>query len=420
MVHPHHGALYVHIKQIRVVTSNLGECPQDFIEKYCKSCGTQRCDRTKEYLNGCPYYNAYMCKTKNNAMEDETKFEPKFKIGDRVVNAVFNKVATIIGYDSDTNLYNIKYDDGYSGRSLENELLTFIEKESKPKFKVGDKIKWYNHTCNITSIDTNENTHIYLIKHNDYREDKIFAKWVPENELTFEDDEKLKLESTKKVREYWSEYARIFIEIYDDEPNECVFTHLWVVSEQRRKGYGKKALMQAEEIAKELGCHIAHLKVETDSWMHKWYLRCGYKWHKNAPDNYTWLTKNLNDMEKKRPKYPQTYEECCKILFPNSVELGKVLISGYKCELLEKFGALLICRDAYWRIAGEEMGLDKPWEPDWGNQKLPKYCIAGVEGQIKTAERYIVNTILAFPTAEMRDAFYEVFKEEIEICKELL
>ena len=48
------------------------------------------------------------------------------------------------------------------------------------------------------------------------------------------------------------------------------------------------------------------------------------------------------------------------------------------------------------------------------------YCIAGVEGQIKTAERYIVNTILAFPTAEMRDAFYEVFREEIEICKELL
>ena len=36
------------------------ECPQDFIEKYCRTCGTQRCDRTKEYLNGCPYYNAYI------------------------------------------------------------------------------------------------------------------------------------------------------------------------------------------------------------------------------------------------------------------------------------------------------------------------------------------------------------------------
>ena len=33
-----------------------------------------------------------------------------------------------------------------------------VEEETKPKFKVGDKVKWYNHTCNITSIDTNENT----------------------------------------------------------------------------------------------------------------------------------------------------------------------------------------------------------------------------------------------------------------------
>jgi len=106
-------------------------------------------------------------------------------------------------------------------------------------------------------------------------------------------NDKLKLESIKKVREYWSEYARIFIEIYDDEPDECVFTHLWVVSGQRQKGHGKRALMEAEVIAKELGCHAAYLKVETDSWMHHWYLRCGYIWYKNAPDNYTWLTKHL-------------------------------------------------------------------------------------------------------------------------------
>ena len=47
------------------------ECPQDFIENYCKSCGTQRCDRTKEYLDGCPYYNAYMCEKQNNDMEEK-------------------------------------------------------------------------------------------------------------------------------------------------------------------------------------------------------------------------------------------------------------------------------------------------------------------------------------------------------------
>lgn len=104
---------------------------------------------------------------------------------------------------------------------------------------------------------------------------------------------KLKLESIKKVREYWSEYTRIFIEIYDDEPNECVLTHLYTLECQRKKGYGKQALSEAESIAKELGCHTACLKVETDSWMHNWYLRCGYQWYKNADKGYTWLTKNL-------------------------------------------------------------------------------------------------------------------------------
>ena len=106
-------------------------------------------------------------------------------------------------------------------------------------------------------------------------------------------DDKLKLESTKKVREYWSEYTRIFIEIYDDEPNECILTYLYTFEGHRQKGHAKKALTEAELLAKELGCHKAHLKVETNSWMYNWYLRCGYNWYKNANEGYTWLTKNL-------------------------------------------------------------------------------------------------------------------------------
>ena len=30
------------------------------------------------------------------------------------------------------------------------------------------------------------------------------------------------------------------------------------------------------------------------------------------------------------------------------------------------------------------------------------------------------GAILSFPTEEMRDAFYENFKEQIEVCKEFL
>ena len=138
----------------------------------------------------------------------------------------------------------------------------------------------------------------------------------------------------------------------------------------------------------------------------------------NLPDGYVFKDENGNIinaqkivLEKKGNRYPKTYEECSAI---NGAE-GRISLS-----IIGKFTRLINARNAYWRIAGQEMGLGKPWKPDWTIQKLPKYCIASCEGRVKTAERYIVNTILAFPIKEMRDAFYEYFKEEIEICKELL
>jgi hypothetical protein len=87
--------------------------------------------------------------------------------------------------------------------------------------------------------------------------------------------------------------------------------------------------------------------------------------------------------------------------------------------LLNNLNKLKICRDAYWKIAGEQMGLDKPWEPDW-NDESQKYCIRMDRNKIVNCSSSFNNRILAFPTEEMRDVFYENFKKEIEECKELL
>ena len=229
-------------------------------------------------------------------------------------------------------------------------------------------------------------------------------------------DDKLKLESTKKVREYWSEYARIYIEIYDNEPNECVLTHLYTLEGHRQKGYGRQALIEAESIAKELGCHTAYLKVETNSWMHEWYLRMGYKWYKTADKEYTWLVKNLTSIEEKKKEYPKTYEECKGIL-----EITTPMVRpDYNGDLIVALQKLLICRDAYWKISGDEMGLDGPWEPDWKNDEQFKYIITCRRGCIIKDTYTAKDVILAFPTKEMRDAFYENFKELIESVKELL
>ena len=119
----------------------------------------------------------------------------------------------------------------------------------------------------------------------------------------------------------------------------------------------------------------------------------------------------------KKPKYPTTYAECCKIL---DIREEKNYTQGYKCGLITKFQELFIARNTYWKIAGEEMGLDGPWEPDWCNEDKLKYCIECSYGTIDKTVEIVWNCILSFPTEEMRDAFYENFKDLIKECKELL
>jgi hypothetical protein len=144
----------------------------------------------------------------------------------------------------------------------------------------------------------------------------------------------------------------------------------------------------------------------------------------DLPEGYQFTDENGNVisatkivLEKKKKEYPKTYEECCKVLGIDTLGHSS---DGYKWEILSIFQNLLICRDAYWKIAGEEMELGKPWKPNWelGNQK--KYCIYNDMNIIKTGICYFGNDILAFPTEKIRDNFYENFRKLIEQCEELL
>ena len=150
-------------------------------------------------------------------------------------------------------------------------------------------------------------------------------------------------------------------------------------------------------------------------------------------DNGDWVLNTHKDYEikeiegkykviKKKPQYPKDYEECYKIM---------KIHSSYECaynqNLLNKinnFYKLLLCRDAYWKIAGDQMGLNRPWEPDYdsGVNKYGIICLNGVvqESNPTTNWERHLNKVLDFPTAEMRDAFYENFKDLINECKELL
>ena len=137
------------------------------------------------------------------------------------------------------------------------------------------------------------------------------------------------------------------------------------------------------------------------------------KWDGHSPKD---VADRLTSFTNPKKEYPKTYDECCEILGC----IAGYVWGGYKGDLFKTFHMLYICRDAYWKIAGEEMGLGKPWEPDWSDCGNIKYTIGGYGGEINKGQNLNIHITFAFPTKEMRDAFYENFKEEIEKCKELL
>jgi hypothetical protein len=91
------------------------------------------------------------------------------------------------------------------------------------------------------------------------------------------------------------------------------------------------------------------------------------------------------------------------------------------CEVpIHDFCKLIVARNIYWKIAGEQMGLGKPWEPDWLNTEQDKFVLYTHDNVICLNRFVLGHNVLAFPTEEMRDAFFENFKDLIELVKELL
>ena len=136
---------------------------------------------------------------------------------------------------------------------------------------------------------------------------------------------------------------------------------------------------------------------------------------------------------KKKSKYPKTYEECCEVLsiapyyklryhtFEHGFhELATSKKLGLLQDNLNTLSKLLICRNAYWQLYGEEMELGKSWEPDWREKR---YIIYRNQDDIIGGYREagcVEHHIFEFPTKEMKDTFFENFKKDIEKCKEFL
>ena len=137
-------------------------------------------------------------------------------------------------------------------------------------------------------------------------------------------------------------------------------------------------------------------------------IRLGNDYEIKVEDNITYIVK-------KQPKYPRSYEECCKVLCCKP-DIDFAGLDNDEENLYGNFIALKRCRDAYWKIAGEQMGLGKPWEPS--SIEMSHVIVCRDDDTFLLHKK--TRSILIFPTEEMRNTFFENFKDLIEECKELL
>lgn len=300
-------------------------------------------------------------------------------------------IMTIACLVEDADGYIMKEDGDFHFLWSDEMIEGLVEEEAKPKFKVGDRVEVLKtgNTYTISEMMFNGKEFVYTLSTTDNS-----VCWFSEEELKpiHFIDIAIKPHNVRgdEIIKMLEELGGTNAFSFDGSDHNCVNPFAYYIDNDDKQIYGGG---------------IEFLR------------KNGYKIHA------------LEELKKK--EYPKTYEECCYVLGFENTEL--VFEDDYRyinppkeqwkrLGLMNQLNKLLICRDAYWKIAGEEMGLGKdlPWVPDWMCLD-PIYVILYQYHAIYKAEvNGGTSCILAFPTEKMRDAFYENFKTEIESCKELL
>ena len=123
-------------------------------------------------------------------------------------------------------------------------------------------------------------------------------------------------------------------------------------------------------------------------------------------------------LRRKKPElseFPNTFSKC--ELEIGAIDLAKSPFLFYakkgKEKAISSLLKLIICRDAWWKLLG--------WNPDWDDTDDCKFGIGTYKNEIKKDMCvFQYNRILVFPTSDVRDKFFEVFKDYIEEAKEFL
>lgn len=326
------------------------------------------------------------------------------------------------------------------------KFFTLEEFLEKYPYKVGDKVYLDNKLCTIIWMCW-ECDNIYYqvqeingmftkkvvadeLKPYPYKEEKTFPSYMDYDITTTKEEETMEDKNMGEV----SDGYHTFNELYEYRLlynagmfNEFAKQNLYDVHKSKLHSDGSIPfndsnwfIVQAELPTGQISNHYE---------MKDWNLfEVPVKEKANTYDGHTPkdVAERLRKFLTPQPKYPKTFKECCDVVNASPyVKLAYNIADGqtysYDVDNLyvyENLRQLRICRDAYWKIAGEQMRLDKPWKP---NITDVVFTIMRIEGiVVSTGEMYGQSSILEFPTEEIRNAFHENFKELIEECKELL
>lgn len=273
--------------------------------------------------------------------------------------------------------------DGHSYKSeeLKNyDIFTLEEFIEKFPYKVGDKVFARGSAGEITDMKWQSDSFFTTKEEGEV----VYTVMLDtEEEITF---------SVEDLRPYKEE---TFGECIEKTINECLF------------GSDEETMKEREN---SVVVNIEHKQLKVNSLrFDKTQLVLNDEYElKQERDAYYIVRKKL--------QYPKTYKESCDIL---GIDTMYNDARGYKDFLIVQFQELIISRDAYWKIIGKQMGLDEPWKPDWTDSNF-KYCLKKMGDNIEKSSEMTISCILAFPTEEIRNIFYNNFKNTIEQCKELL
>lgn len=152
----------------------------------------------------------------------------------------------------------------------------------------------------------------------------------------------------------------------------------------------------------------------------------------NIPKGYVIDKKNSTDtnivLKLVEPSRPKTWEEYCKKVegkdsyYINSTRGGIIsskfgaapIVSEFEDkEDAEAFAAYSILL----KLRKEWIGK---WKPTWKNDYQKKYVICNYSGVVAKDTLITASHGLSFPTPEMRDEFFDCFKDYLEQAKNLI